>query len=236
MQVTLRAIKPSSQMVNGKEQRRQDFDFLVRGANVTRLWGLGFDADGKLIGAVRRNYGGWGTDAEPEGYYVIGFTRPPTSITLKVVAGLESVEYPFRLSSVPLPAHDRMPEQLPPARFPGHAEAVTVECVQIIPGKRPFGKVELKAVNHADKDVSRLKMQLVYLDAQGKTLKEWPASQKAQGAPGEKVPVLVRRHDTAVFQTSAYGMPPETKSVRVVVKQVDFADASAWQAGRPPVE
>lgn len=223
-------------MVNGNEQRRQDFDFLVRGAKVNRLWGVGFDADGELIGAVRRNYGGWGTDAEPEGYYVIGFTRPPASITLKVVAALESVEYPFRLSDLPLPAHGQMPEQLPPARFPGHAEPVAVECVNVIPGKKPFGQVELKAVNHCDKDVRSLNMQLYYLDAQGQTLKEWPASERAKGVPGEKVPVLVGGNDTAVFRASSYGMPPETKSVRVVVKQVDFADAGTWRAGRPRAE
>jgi RNA polymerase sigma factor (sigma-70 family) len=102
MQVTLEKISTRREVIDGDEpQERRDYDVYFRGIDLFRLELIGHDAHGRLLRTVFHQ--GWG-GAENEGHKVIGFTRPPTSITAKALAELKFREYPFRLENVPLSA------------------------------------------------------------------------------------------------------------------------------------
>jgi hypothetical protein len=103
VQVTLRGVKPKKYFCNG-ERQRDDFDFRFRNTGLFRLEFVGHDARGKLLRTV------WNNGAQvtkEEGYHVVGFWGPPATITAKLLAEVQYLDYAFRLENVPLPATRR---------------------------------------------------------------------------------------------------------------------------------
>jgi RNA polymerase sigma factor (sigma-70 family) len=221
VEITLHDIKPGAWTVNGREQSREDFDFRSRNAEPFRLGFVARDAGSKLLGCV------W--HSATRGNETLGFARRPASITAKVITDLKTVDYPFRLENIALTAHAQAPETRSAVQFPGHDEPVSVEFIQIVPDPPP-SKIECRVVNHSDKDIRKLHLELTYLDARGRKLKDFPLLQTPPPLPHKDVPIVVARHDAAVFQATAAFMPPTTTSVRVQVRQVEFADATEWKA------
>ena len=108
-------------MVRSKTGRVSNFRF--RGVDLFHLEFIGYDKARRLLRTVWNN-GGIPSTKE-EGYHIIGFSRPPASITAKMPGGVAIHRLPFRLENVPLPEHERMPERLEPLdysrpRCPGH--------------------------------------------------------------------------------------------------------------------
>ena len=128
-----------------------------------------------------------------------------------------------------MPDHAKMPEELEPARFPGHEVPVTLEFVSLVREDSNFPEVRLRAINHSDKAIRKLQMTFTYLDADGKALKDWPSG---HGAPanldGDGPAVVVGPTDRAEFNATAFFMPEATQRVSVTVKSVEFADGTQW--------
>ena len=70
------------------------------------------------------------------------------------------------------------------------------------------------------KPVTELHMVYAYIDAQGKTLKEFPMTKSAED--------LAAARSTNRVVSMAFFMPPNTASVKVHLKKAGFADGSDW--------
>ena len=90
--------------------------------------------------------------------------------------------------------------------------------------------LKLRAVNHSNKDVREIDMLVVYLDGNGKKLKDFPGSHTGMlhGDTGN-VETVVAKNATAEFGQSAFFIPEETTSAAVRVRGVTFADATVWE-------
>ncbi|HEY7153344.1 MAG TPA: sigma-70 family RNA polymerase sigma factor [Gemmataceae bacterium] len=108
VRVTLRNLSLGHQMINGENRARHDFDFHFRGTRLYRLAFIGHDARGGLLHLGRNNGGSIG---KGEGQQVVGFLRRPFSITVKLLAEIKHLEYPFHLENVPLSSSKRLPEK-----------------------------------------------------------------------------------------------------------------------------
>ena len=108
VRVTLRNTSLGHEMINDERRTRHDFTFHFRGTDLSRLGFIGHDARGSLL-HVGRHSGVW--LGEGEGQQVIGFLRRPASITVKLLAEVKHLEYPFHLENIPLTAPDRKPEK-----------------------------------------------------------------------------------------------------------------------------
>ena len=80
-------------------------------------------------------------------------------------------------------------------------------------------RANLRVFNITDKAVRAVKLQLHYLDATGKELKDFPW--------GASAPQLVGPKGTAVGDYGAF-LPPDTKSVNVTIREVEFSDGTKW--------
>jgi hypothetical protein len=108
VRVTLEKISTRHPVIDGDEpQERRDHRFRFCGIDLFRLKFIGHDAGGRLLRTVFHQ--GW-AGAEQERHQVIGFTRPPASITAKALAELKFREYPFLVENVRLRAGDRKPD------------------------------------------------------------------------------------------------------------------------------
>jgi RNA polymerase sigma factor (sigma-70 family) len=101
VQVTLRSVTPRKYFYNG-ERQRDDFDFRFRNAGLFRLEFVAHDAGGKLLRTV---YNNGGQVLKEEGYHVVGFWAPPATVTAKLLAEVQHLDYAFRLKDVPVPPH-----------------------------------------------------------------------------------------------------------------------------------
>jgi hypothetical protein len=100
---------------------------------------------------------------------------------------------------------------------------VVFKSVSVGPDKK--GKdleAKVRMFNFTDKDVIRISATLDYLDGTGKKLKDFPWGMS--GAPN-----VVEAKGTKVDEVGAF-LPPETKSVEVRVRSVDFKDGSKWES------
>lgn len=105
---------------------------------------------------------------------------------------------------------------------PADGTPVVFKSVSVGPDKK--GKdleAKVRMFNFTDKDVSRISATLDYLDGSGKKLKDFPWG---MGGPN-----LLPAKGTKVDEVGAF-LPPETKSVEVRVRSVDFKDGSKWEA------
>lgn len=80
-------------------------------------------------------------------------------------------------------------------------------------------KANLRVFNFTDKAVKAVKLRLHYLDAAGKELKSFPW--------GAAAPEIVGPKGTKVDDYGAF-LPPETKSVNVTIREVEFSDGTKW--------
>lgn len=157
----------------------------------------------------------------------------PAAINATVVEQDEEFDYEFQLADIPLKFYSNMPVKIEPARFAGHGIPVTLEFVKIVPDPNfpNFRQnVRLRVINHADKKIQRLNMAFEYLDASGKTLKDWSmASYSGMLTFPSKEPVIVVAENRRTeFDTDAPFMPKETKTVAITLKKVRFVDAEEW--------
>ncbi|MBW3539250.1 MAG: hypothetical protein KY476_03190 [Planctomycetes bacterium] len=180
------------------------------------------DAAGEPFGPLSVSGGG----GDKNGTTTLFLDKQAASVVAVAVVGKEELSYEFEIRDVPLPDHAQMPERLEEASFEGHPAPVTVEFVSLQRDDN-FPKVQLRAVNHSNKDVRQIEMKFEYLDAAGKTLKDWPANWSGDGTASDEAAALPAGK-SADIETTAFFLPEEAKSVRPVVQRIIFADASEW--------
>ncbi|MCH7989898.1 MAG: hypothetical protein IID46_12215, partial [Planctomycetes bacterium] len=134
--------------------------------------------------------------------------------------------------TVVVPSVEKKPMILSPAKFPGHDTPISLEFVKIT-GEENFREVQFKAINHSDKGIESFEMTLVFLDAGGKKLKDFPSSYSSPtqfGPDGQQTrEPAVKKKATKQFEVTAFFMPEETKSVRADLRSVRFVDAETWE-------
>jgi hypothetical protein len=189
------------------------------------------DANDKLLEVFGSGGFGFG-DKKSFDYQVEG---KPKSVTLKIITQLADMNYDFDLNDIPLTSHSKMPVKIEPAKFSGHNAPVSLEFVKIA-GKENFRKVQFKAVNLSDKGIDSIDMNLVFLDAGGKKLKDFPSGYRGEtqfGSSGQqKQEPAVKKKATKQIEVTAFFMPKETKSVKAELKKVRFVDAETWKADK----
>lgn len=103
---------------------------------------------------------------------------------------------------------------------PADGTPIVTEFVSITgEGKKMAGKI--KVHNYTDKKITGLRFNLRYLDGAGKELKTFPWSVVA--------PTAVKANGSATHTVGAF-LPPETKKVDAVPRQVTFGDGTKWDS------
>ncbi len=145
------------------------------------------------------------------------YESAPAKIEIRLVTASESLDFPFAFGEIPILNHAEMPEKLTELSFEGDAP-VTLEFLEFT-GEGGFKKLKLKMTNHANKEASSLYLNIDYLDAAGKKLKDHSTNYGGVMPAGEKKEIEV----------AAFFMPEETKSVTTLIKRVGFSDATQWK-------
>ncbi len=225
VEVKLATFQTSQTTINGKQYPNANFRLDYKGVRPDRVRALAYDAQKKLL-AVSSS--GWsGRDQGGTGdFSVLG---EPAAIVVKVISVVEYAEYEFALDDILLPGAVGMPEKLIPAEFPGHDAPVSVEFVRITSAGFP-AKGQFRLINHSNKDVRLVDLKLVYLDAAGRELSNWPntsyTDQIAQEMKGP--PLAVGKKATAIVEIDSPFLPETAKSIRASVNKLEYSDATEW--------
>lgn len=208
--------------VNRQDRHRLAVEFT--NAERNRVFITGLNAEGKPLHSDGRS----GFSSGRRGRIITTIKGSPKEVAVSVVTGLKEVTYDVEIKDVPVPDKQKRPEKLQPLEFAGKAP-VTLEYLGI-EGDGNFKKVKIRVKNHANKAIRRIDMQLHYLDAAGKELKKWSGHARSSFGPrGQREPVA-EKNSTAETKVTAFFMPKETKSVRVELEKIAFADATIWDA------
>lgn len=230
-EVTFKQVHERAMTVNNKKQPYYDYEFEYKGIEPNGLKFVAHDAEGNLIGLP----GGGGGSFGNQGSFMVTAYKKPATMTAKVLSEMKPVEYGFKLENVLLAADPKKPEKIEPATFPGHKVPVTLEFMKSA-AQGNITKIQVRAVNHSDKDIHMLEMKFVYLDGSGKKLDEFAHVNYTPPPmfPQKEVPLVVAKNSTATFEVHAFFMPPGTKKVDITVSRVGFADATEWRPGAGP--
>jgi hypothetical protein len=212
--------------INGKQFPNATLRLEYKGVSPARIRVVAYDADNNLI-AVSST--GWsGNDTGGSGDFRV--RGEPAALAVKLIT-VGHAEYEFSLDDIPLAAAAGQPEKLSPAAFPGHDSPLTAEFVRVTAAQFP-SKAQLRLVNHSDKDIRTADLRLVYLDAAGKELRDWPNAPCAapETADGKRPPVMVPKNASAVIEVNTPFMPATTATLRATALKVVFSDASVWPA------
>jgi hypothetical protein len=148
----------------------------------------------------------------------------PTAVDLKVCT-VEQLTYSFELTALGLTRFSENPAELPKLEFEG-GSPFAVEFVRFTKRDADFPEVQLTIKNLCNKDSTSVMAEFHYVDANGTELESFQHTLTGTfGADGIE-PFAAGSEQTQL--TTAFFMPPETASVRVVVTQVEFADATTW--------
>jgi len=195
--------------VNGK-----DFTFQCKGLpDDSSMQVTAVDADGKDVGEFASSRFGVGGSVTLSRSY----KSAPAVIELRLVTASESLNFPFSFSDIAIPNHAQMPEKLAELSFDGDAP-VTLEFLEFT-GQEEFKKLKFRLTNHSNKEASTLYLNFDYLDGAGKKLKDHTTNFGGVMPAGEEKEIEV----------AAFFMPEETKSVKTMIKQGGFSDATKWK-------
>ena len=192
------------------------------------LAAFAYDEAGKLI-----KTDGFGTSWAPnfnQGSGSLNLSHEPRMLAVVVVNKQSTYEQEFSLDNIPLDKHEDQPEALPEL---AHGDAP--QPVSVIVGElrkdNIFKQVNLRLVNHSNKDIREVDVLLHYLDSAGQTLRDNPTviSAKLSDA-SQPYPILIPAEKTADVLQTAFFCPDETTQVRVSIESVTFADLDRWEA------
>lgn len=171
------------------------------------------DTDGKPVKEFgSSSFGGGGSMTLSRNY-----KRAPAVIEVRLVTTSESLNFPFSFSDIAIPNHAQMPEKLAALSFDGDAP-LTLEFLEFT-GQEGFKKLKFRLTNHSNNEASSLYLNIDYLDEAGKKLKDHTTNFGGVMPAGEEKEIEV----------AAFFMPEETKSVKTMIKQVGFSDATKWK-------
>jgi hypothetical protein len=173
-----------------------------------------FDAKGKPI----RSFSTSSFGSDDSGQMSADYESAPARLEARIVTQQEDLEYDFKFSEVPIPNQNEMPKQLAELKFEG--ESPVSLKFDSFTGDENFRNIKFHVTNHANKDAETFSLDISYLDANGKVLKDFPNTHSH----------IVSANKEADVEVSAFFMPEETKSVKAILKRVEFSDASEWIA------
>ena len=190
--------------VDGREFTFQSKGLQLRGKQI-----VGYDKNGKRV----EELAGFGSN---NSFHKI-FRTPPARIEFRVITSWVSIAYEYEMNDIVIPNSAKMRERLAELKIEGDSP-VTVKFVKLT-GDKGFRKILFGVTNHTNKLVEEIDLEVKYLDASGKVLKETRSSLRDEVPAGDELEC----EDTAFF------MPMETTAVEATVSKITFADASVWQ-------
>ena len=161
----------------------------------------------------------------------LGIEGQPAVVEVKVITETKELSYPFELAAIPLASFDQMPEALAALEFPGHESPVTLEFVRF-GGEEGFRKVEMRVVNHSNKAIRRLLLDVTCTDAQGTVVDETPHMHEGfTGAEegfggGQSMLAAGSESQIEIPAFFAEGATQATATPNTVI----FSDATVWES------
>ncbi|MEZ6064493.1 MAG: hypothetical protein R3B90_02020 [Planctomycetaceae bacterium] len=185
------------------------------GVSRDRLQLIGRDAAGELL--PPQSTGGYWDDNG--GVQTITFDAPPASLEVVVTTKTEPLSYDFELGPIALTRSAEQPASIPELSFDGDAP-LTTEFKKL--GTNEFDQKSAQTLlqNHTNRHIAGFNGTMYFLGADGAELDTFPTSWIGEHiAPGGE----------AVVDLSTYFAPDETKSVRIEIEEVNFADLTNWR-------
>ena len=173
---------------------------------------IGYDKNDKPV----EESGGFGSANSDHKIY----RTPPARIEFRVITSSVSIVYPYEIKDIVIPNSAQMPERLAELEIEGESP-VTLKFVRLA-GDKDFRKVLFRVTNHTNKLVEEIDLEVKYLNASGKVLKETRSSLRDEVPAGDELECEV----------NAFFMPKETTAVAATVSKITFADASVWQKSK----
>ena len=188
------------------------FTFQFKGFRLRDKQMIGYDKNGKPV----EERGGFGSANSYQKIY----RTPPARIEFRVITSSVSIVYPYEIKDIVIPNSAQMPERLAELEIEGESP-VTLKFVKLA-GDKNFREVIFRVTNHTNKLVEEIDLEVKYLNASGKVLKE------TRSSLGDEVPA----GDELECEFNAFFMPKETTAVEATVSKITFADASVWQESK----
>jgi hypothetical protein len=133
----------------------------------------------------------------------------------------ENLEDTTVLSDIPLKPSSMSPEELKPLDFGGAAEPVSVSFVGL--GQKRMGKsINLRVINHANKALVKLFVQLKYLDSSGRPVGSFPYTL----SPPSRI---VDKNASAQVAVDAFFVPRTMARADAAVLEAGFDDGDTWR-------
>lgn len=186
---------------------------------------LPFNAAGEQIGIVYQSADSW---FPGKAQASVNSSEAPASIKMKIVTESKNLEFPFEIQSIPLKRYAEMPEKIQDLDFGPHPEPLSLELVSIVERDPSFSKIEIRLMNHSNKDATSVFADFVYLDSTGAKLEDFPHT-IAGAFSFEGEPILVEKGQTAEQETTAFQMHEKTQSIEFKLHHVEFVDGTRWE-------
>ncbi|MEW4568981.1 hypothetical protein AB1L88_14045 [Tautonia sp. JC769] len=193
------------------------------------LFLVGRDERGEPVPA--RMAGGAGGPEEYSGFLDLG--GQPVALDVKLAKGVEPFAADFRLGQIPLKDFGRMPEAIASLEFDGGEAPVSAELVAFREPRggqqqQPFGgsgpSYTLRIVNHSNKDVRRLVLEVTYFDEDGNAVGNAPPLNFTYE------PHLVPSRGEREMEQSGFFVPKEAVSAAFRTREVGMTDGTTWEA------
>ena len=183
------------------------------------------DAAVLLLSSLRTGYHILRPGSGQRSRSTLAFAGQAKSLRAFLTTAAEEVVYDINLD-IPLPSAALLPEQVVPAKFPGHAAPVTVTFLGLVGD--PFRKVEVKIVNHSDKAIRELNLRVIYRDASAENVSEASAKHGYMSRTPDKPYFLEKQGQARVKLDHAPFIPEEAAAAELALERVVFADATEW--------
>ncbi len=185
------------------------------------------DAAGQFLAIQMSDTSAWSGQAQAS----LQTETAPAHLGIKLVE-TETFEFPFELSAVPLHQFEHMPAALEPIQFEGKWP-VTVRFRKFVNRDAEFPEVEFGIASHCNKDASLIQATFVYMDQNGRELKTFPHTLNGTMTMEGPEPVVVSG-TSITHKTTAFFLPPETRTMRVHLDRVEFPDGTVWENSESP--
>jgi hypothetical protein len=232
------AEEPPGGKEEGKLEERSTINFTLHGSrgtfsNKDKQFAV-FDAQGRGLKGEDQTMSGDGYNSASQRFDIIRgsfkVSGKPASLVMKEFVQLQTVEYPFELV-VPLKSWNQQPLKPVELQFSGSAP-ISVEVLELI-RQEPFSHVNVRLINHSNKDVASVLYTLNYLDKAGRKLAD-NLGHFSRGFGSTGTPdVAIAKGSSLEKEATAFFMPKDTASVTVSLKSVKFMDASVWDPTAP---
>ena len=121
-----------------------------------------------------------------------------------------------------------MPEKIEELSFGKHPAPVSGEFMHIVDPDPGFTKILVRLVNHSNKDITSIFVNLVYLDVNGNEIDDFPSTISGDFSFEGQEPAVTKNAANEI-ETTAFQMPEGTVDIRIEVNSADFIDGTTWR-------